>query len=267
MSKLFPRCEYPVFVSYGGGLDSSAMLVKMWLTGQIPTAILFADTGGEKMETYAFIHTMDLWLTEHGMPGVTWVTKPGEAVRGSKHKTLEENCIENETLPSLAFGYKSCSLKWKAAPMDHWVSKHPEAQKAWDEGRKVTRAIGYDASPADMRRSKIKESDKYTYWYPLREAGIRRPECAIIVRKAGLPVPMKSSCFFCPAMKRHEVKWLAENHPNLLARGLKMERGAREGKHGLRSTKGLGRSWSWEQFVNEEMGDTEPLFCDMGAEE
>lgn len=34
--------------------------------------------------------------------------------------------------------------------------------------------------------------------YPLLDLGIRRTDCARIIRDAGLPVPPKSSCYFCP---------------------------------------------------------------------
>jgi len=39
-------------VSFGGGTNSTAMLVGMWERGERPDAILFADTGGEKPHTY-----------------------------------------------------------------------------------------------------------------------------------------------------------------------------------------------------------------------
>lgn len=31
---------------------------------------------------------------------------------------LYGNCVANETLPSLAFGMKSCSIKWKQVPLE-----------------------------------------------------------------------------------------------------------------------------------------------------
>ena len=45
----------------------------------------------------------------------------------------------------------------------------------------------------------------YEYWYPLQEWGWDREECERQIAAAGLPVPHKSSCFFCPAMKTAEV--------------------------------------------------------------
>lgn len=34
--------------------------------------------------------------------------------------------------------------------------------------------------------------------YPLLDLGLRRVDCMRIIREAGLPVPPKSSCYFCP---------------------------------------------------------------------
>ena len=41
-----------IVVSYGGGTNSVAMLVGLHERGLRPDAIVFADTGGEKPNTY-----------------------------------------------------------------------------------------------------------------------------------------------------------------------------------------------------------------------
>src|SRR5438128_1023599 len=83
-----------------------------------------------------------------------------------------------------------------------------------------SKAIGYDAGPADSRRFRYEEDDQYRYWYPLFEWRLDREDCKRIITAAGLPVPMKSACFFCPASKKHEIVWLQEHHPDLLERAL-----------------------------------------------
>lgn len=42
--------------------------------------------------------------------------------------------------------------------------------------------------------------DRYEIRYPLREWGLTRRDCGKMIADAGLPVPPKSACFFCPAM-------------------------------------------------------------------
>jgi hypothetical protein len=122
-------------------------------------------------------------------------------------------------------------------------------------GGKVLKAIGFDAGPSDGRRLRYAEDDKYRYWYPLADWGLDRPRCERVIAAAGLPVPMKSACFFCPASKKHEILWLRERHPGLLERALEVERNAMSG---LTSVKGLGRSFSWESYLSR-IDDT-PLF-------
>ena len=85
-------------VAYGGGADSTAMLIECYNRGIQIDLILFADTGGEKPHTYEYIKTFNEWLKSHDMPEVTTV-KPT--------KSLESDCLERNSLPSLAFGFKT----------------------------------------------------------------------------------------------------------------------------------------------------------------
>lgn len=248
-----PLHDSPFVVSYGGGVDSTAMLVEFFNRGIRPDMILFADVGAEKPETYAYLATMQRWLESVGFPPITVVRYvPPRA----PYADLEGNCLANETLPSLAFGMHSCSLKWKVAPQERAMKAWGPALDAWGAGKRVLRAIGYDNSPADRRRSgRVYESDqtdeRYAFWYPLQEWGIDRARCQEIIRAAGLPVPVKSACFFCPGAKQPEILELAEQHPSLAARAIEMEDRARTGKHQLRSTAGLGRRFSWADVLGD----------------
>jgi hypothetical protein len=84
-----------------------------------------------------------------------------------------------------------------------------------------------------------------------------RAACEHAIREAGLPVPIKSACFYCPASKKHEIVWLREYHPELLERALAIEENA---KPNLTSVVGLGRSFSWADFLSDL--DDLPLFPD-----
>lgn len=173
-----PDPEAPLFVSYGLGVDSTAMLVGMHKLGIVPDAITFADTGSEKPETYEFLPIMSAWLREHGLPEVT-VVRYGTATAkdgSGTYSTLEEQLVLLGTLPGIVFGFgsstygKSCSQKWKVGPQERHDRKHDAARQAWFESRKVTRCIGYDCGAADSKRSDIPEDE-------LREFVARHPEC------------------------------------------------------------------------------------------
>ena len=97
-------------VSFGGGTKSTAMIIGMYLHKIPIDLILFADTGGEQPHTYEFMETFNEWLVKHGIPkiiSVEYHDKDGNRL------TLEQECINSGRLPSIAYGYKKCSLKHK----------------------------------------------------------------------------------------------------------------------------------------------------------
>jgi hypothetical protein len=259
--------QLPLVVSYGVGVDSTALLVAMYRRGIRPDLILFADVGGEKPETYAYLPIINAWLVSIGFPTITIVKyQPKRA----PYDTLEGKCLQNETLPSLAFGKHSCSLVFKVEPQNKFVARWQPAVEAWSMGLQVRKAIGYDNGEQDCRRrakadravaKKVEDGDRdslrYTYWYPLQEWGIDRIECLNLIEGVGLPLPMKSACFFCPASKKSEIIWLRDTHPVLFQRALAMERRADEGKHGLLTVKGLGRNFAWADLASLDASQVE----------
>lgn len=227
---LFAPKAAPLVISCGVGVDSVAMLVGLAARGIRPDLILFADTGNEKPETYAYIPILQGWLAKVGFPELTLI-KRAPVIDGKKgsYDTLETNCTVNETLPSLAFGgRKGCSLKWKVEPMDAFVEAWEPAKLAWAAGLRVRRAIGYDAGPKDSKRCwDITEDERSTYVYFLREWGWDRERCKAEIEAAGLPVPPKSACSFCPATQPEELVELHRKHPDLTARIIAMEAAAK----------------------------------------
>ncbi len=67
--------------------------------------------------------------------------------------------------------------------------------------------------------------------YPLRDWGLSREDCGRIIVAAGLPLPPKSACFFCPSMKQAEIEQLEAEEPELYELACEMERGYRIGRH------------------------------------
>src|SRR5436305_12527296 len=201
-SPVRPWSSCPLVVAYGLGVDSTALLVEFARRGIRPDLILFADTGGEKPETYQYLDVIRPFLARVGFPDVIVVRyQPKWAV----YSTLEGQCLHTGTLPSLAYGGKSCSIKYKVAPQDRHVAGWGPAQRCWARGGKVLKAIGFDAGPADGRRHRYAEDRRYRYWYPLVEWGYDRPRCQQVIAAAGLPVPMQSACDFGPASTMHQI--------------------------------------------------------------
>lgn len=117
----------PVLVlSYGGGTNSTAMLIGMVERGIKPDHILFADTGGEKQGTYHYINYFNNWLYQHDFPLIETVKYK---TRLGTNLTLEQDIIDHQTLPAIAFGFKTCSQKFKIAPQEKFINEHyPNSQ-------------------------------------------------------------------------------------------------------------------------------------------
>lgn len=101
-----------------------------------------------------------------------------------------------------------------------------------------------------MAKPQTKQIKKYENRYPLYEWGWDRAECVRVIERAGLPLPQKSSCFFCPSMKKKEIQTLWEQFPELFKRAVDMEENA---KGTLTNVKGLGRSWAWGSYYTDYM--------------
>lgn len=236
----------PILVAYGAGTNSTAILVGMWEHGIRPDAILFADTGGEEPETYAYLNVMNRWLAEREWPQIEVVKRAHD-----NEETLEANCLRFGKLPSVAYGYKMCSQEFKRRPQERWARKWDLGVGAWSVGEQVTKVIGFDADEP-YRKDRIKDDKKYRYVFYLIEWDWGRAECIEAIQRAGLPLPGKSSCFFCPNRKPSQVVALGRRHPDLAARAVAMEHGAaaEDRRTGIRSEiVGLARRWTWEAIL------------------
>lgn len=234
---------WPTVVAFGGGLNNTALLVRWVVDGNAPPhGIRFADTGGERPEVYEHVARFSEWLKSNGMPSISITRK------GGRPETLEQSCLRLGVLPSLAYGGKSCSHKFKIEPQERDDNRWPLARAAWKQGDKVVKLIGYGAEEQKrLARAKL-EDEKYWYRFPLVEWGLDREGCERTIKHVGLPVPGKSSCFFCPAHTKEEIRALRETHPDLLTRALAIEAAAQSaGK--LKTSRGLGRRFAWRDFI------------------
>ena len=185
-------------VSYGGGVNSTALLVGLH-QHRIPVdLILFADTGAEHPHTYAYLDIMDRWLKDHGMPPITRVYK---TTRDGKRLTLEQECLQSGTLPSMAYGFKRCSLKHKIGPQEKFCNHYPPCRKVWAAGKRggqVHRLRRRRRLPQRQGAAGGSGRPQVQQVVSLMEWGWDRAACQRAIDDAGLPQPGKVLLFLLP---------------------------------------------------------------------
>ncbi len=201
-------------VAEGLGVDSVALLTGYYQQGIRPDLIIHSDVGAEREATEAYLPVLNTWCRKVGFPEVTVVRYRAKNFKHwPAYFTIEENILTNVALPSIAYGGHSCSSKWKIAPQDEFFESWAPAIASWAEGKKILRAVGFEDSPHEHKRAKrcatfaVQDMDagRYEAIFPLQTWGWNRERCKEEIASVGLPVPSKSSCFFCTAMKPWEV--------------------------------------------------------------
>lgn len=233
----------PLVIAFGGGTNSTAMLCGFRERGIVPDLILFADTGSEMPETYEHVLEMDTQCRIWWGKGIETVRK----LYQGEFEGLEKECLRGGKLPALAYGSRACSMKYKHEPQNRRLKAEMK-----ERGVSVaTRAIGFDAMESHRNRP---STDKWAVnWYPLMEWGWTRAHCIEAIKRHGLSQPGKSSCFFCPAMKRGEILRLKREHHDLFARALEIERLANSADGINKQKRGLsGRSLMWADIAAQD---------------
>jgi len=141
----------PIAVSYGMGVDSTAILVRFAREGIRPDMVIFADTGCEKDVTYRFLGSVRAWMAVV-WPGLDLTVLPYSNAEGCL-QTLVQYLLRTEQLPGTAYGTRSCSTKYKGGRIDALVDRtYGDRLEYYRNGGQVIRVLGYDAGPADRER-------------------------------------------------------------------------------------------------------------------
>ncbi len=230
---------------FGGGVQTTALAILV-AQGKVKVdAVVFADTGAEKPETYWYIEAYIKPLFKEA--GIPFTIVPGT----QQGRNLPQQCEKYRAIPSVVKGFRWCTAKHKVVPMDKVTPKG------------AVRLIGFSID--EIERSK---SIKGEAAYPLAEMNLTGADCRQIITSYGWPVPVKSSCFFCPFQRWPEWNWLKSRHPELMDKALAMEARFYDRRPDLRETRGLfggAPLWKYAQGIQMEMPILKEYSCWSGA--
>lgn len=210
------------YFSFGGGVQSTAVLV-LAATGRVQyDAFLFANVGGdsenpatlEYVERYAKpyaaangIELVELQKVTHGKPEtlLEWTLRSSRSVRLPAY------------MANGAPGRRSCTSTFKIDVIARYQKQHGATPAA-------PCVTGLGISMDEIQRMRL---DSGIAWqvleYPLIDMRLYRRDCLRIIAAAGLPQPPKSSCWFCPFHRREDWNKLKREQPGLFQQAVELE--------------------------------------------
>ena len=213
---MLPSLEWPEIVSFGAGVQTTALVI-LNLTGKLPRStsrVVFADTGAEHPDTYAFIQSFRQWISDHG----------GEFV-SVRYGDLYDDYYAKQVIPYRTL--RRCTDKYKIRP----VRRYLRTLVGTSRTAKATVQLGI--STDEQRRAVPSDVQWASNRYPLIELGMSRRDCIETIIQAGVPVPPKSGCFFCPFQGKRAWARLRARNPELFTRAVDLENRASSAKPGV----------------------------------
>jgi hypothetical protein len=191
------------FISIGAGVNSTAILalIKLGKLQYENPIAMFADTGGEKPETYEYLAYLQ-----------TVSPLPIQIIKG-KEGSLWEYCKERKILPMRHLRW--CSDRWKQKPLTNFRKAN------LDNREEFITIMGIDYG--EKHRINRWKGDIHAI-FPLIDLQMDRKDCIAVIKQAGWKVPAKSGCFFCPNMKPMEFGELKIKYPDLFKELCELEK-------------------------------------------
>jgi hypothetical protein len=211
-------------ISFGGGVQSTALLV-LAAQGRIDySTFLFANVGddSEHPATLAYIRDVAVpYAVDAGLDLQQLHRRRRDGATETLWQRLNRPDTRSIPIPvrmaNGAPGRRSCTGDFKIRVIGRWLREHGATAKD-----PATVGIGISVDEihrANRRRSEPREEIEY----PLLDLGLRRSDCEHIIVDAGLPVPPKSACFFCPFRTVEAWRQQRRNEPELFVRSVQLE--------------------------------------------
>jgi hypothetical protein len=209
-------------ISYGGGVQSTALLVLAARAEIDYRTFLFCNVGddSEHPATLAYVH--DVAMPYARANGIELIEL--HRTRFGEPETLYQRLMRPDRsvgipvrMSSGAPGNRACTSDFKIKVVAKWLREHGATK---DNPATVAMGISLDEFQR-MRNDSGIAYEKLAY--PLIDLRLDRSQCAQIIHKAGLPIPPKSSCWFCPFHTLRRWQEMRQDEPDLFWKAAALE--------------------------------------------
>ncbi|HYC82204.1 MAG TPA: hypothetical protein VEB65_10485 [Solirubrobacterales bacterium] len=188
---------------------------------------IFANVGedSENPETLAYLeHYVRPFAALH--PEIEFVEVQKRSRDGEPQTLLERIHASERSIPipvrmgpAGAPGNRTCTAEFKIRV----VEKELRRRGATREERAIV-GIGITTDEPGRIGSEFDPRSEFQLRrYPLIDRGLSRADCQRIIRSAGLPIPPRSACWFCPFHSAEEWRRQARRRPDLFGKSCALE--------------------------------------------
>lgn len=216
--------------SFGGGVQSTAILVLQAQGHLTPyESFIFANVGAdsENPATLDYIERITKpYAARHGINFVeVQKTRKGQpdTIASAIYRENRTIIIPARMSDTGAPGHRNCTVDYKIRVLDRYLKINGLSPVivglgiSLDEWQRMK-----DTDWHNLESGKLLGIDKKRE-YPLIDRRLNRNQCLRIIESAGLPIPPKSSCFFCPYHKQGEWIDMKRDTPELFKRACDVE--------------------------------------------
>ena len=225
--------------SYGGGVQSTAALV-LAVQGKIDYhTFLFCNVGLDSENPATLTYVQEIVKPYALVNGIELVElqkrRNGEldTVYGRLTRPESRSIGIPIRMSNGAPGNRTCTVDFKILVVARWTKQHGATKDA-------PATIGLGISLDEFQRMRSDSGIAHERLdYPLITLRLDRSACMEIIRQAGLPIPPKSSCWFCPFHSLRAWQEMRQEQPEMFMKAVALEQHINE-----RRAK-LGRDQVW----------------------
>jgi len=199
-------------ISYGGGVQSTALIVLAMSEGWDVDEIVHVDLlDAESPATREYVARFREWLCREYGRDITVIER-------NMYRDMLDNPGFTPVPWRIADGSamlsRQCTRQYKVAPLTRYVyGRYP--------GERIGLMLGISVD--EYHRMRDSSAARIEHVYPLVDRRLTRWQCRDIVERAGLAVPSKSSCWFCPYRSSVSQWALVQRYPDLVGMARELE--------------------------------------------